>query len=464
MIGTQLAERVLLKALGNGADFAELFLEDSEACSLQMLNGNVEKAMSSRSCGAGIRVLLGTRSAYAYASSVTEEALLKTAAAAAAALRGEAALPGIRFGMKEYGMPARIPFREVENAARTELMRRACEAAQAVSPEVSRVSVRYLDRTRRTEIFNSEGLAVRNEEPRTRLYVQAVAAEGAQAQTGGRGPGRCMGFETYRTCVDVEAEARMAAESALTMLHADECPAGTMPVVIDGGFGGVIFHEACGHSLEATSVGPGNSEFAGKLGTQIAAECVSAVDDGTMPCEWGSIGCDDEGVLPQRNELIRNGILVGYMIDRLGSRQLGMPATGSARRESYAYAATSRMTNTFICPGKDDDAEMIRSMDRGLYAKNMGGGSVNPVTGEFNFAVEEGYWVEHGAVVRPVRGATLVGRGADVLKKIDRVGAAVTLGQGMCGSRSGSIPVNVGQPRIRISSITVGGRGGKIDG
>ena len=343
-------------------------------------------------------------------------------------------------------------------------MRRACEAARAVSPEIRQAVVRYLDKTRRTAIYNSEGLAAENEEPRTRMAVQAVASDGSQTQTGGRGPGRCMGFEAYRTAVDVGEEARQAAESALTMLHAGECPAGTMPVVIDGGFGGVIFHEACGHSLEATSVGPGNSEFAGRLGQRIAAECVSAVDDGTMSGEWGSVGCDDEGNPPRRNELIRNGVLVGYMIDRLGSRQLGMQATGSSRRESYAYAATSRMTNTFICAGEDDDEEMIRSMDRGLYARNMGGGSVNPVTGEFNFAVEEGYWVENGGIVRPVRGATLVGRGADVLMKIDRVGRRVSLGQGMCGSRSGSIPVNVGQPRIRISEITVGGRGGRIDG
>ncbi len=458
MIGTQLAERVLLKALGNGADFAELFLEDSEACSLQMLNGNVEKAMSSRSCGAGIRVLLGTRSAYAYASSVTEEALLKTAAAAAAALRGEAALPGIRFGMKEYGMPARIPFREVENAARTELMRRACEAAQAVSPEVSRVSVRYLDRTRRTEIFNSEGLAVRNEEPRTRLYVQAVAVEGAQAQTGGRGPGRCMGFEAYRTCVDVEAEARMAAESALTMLHADECPAGTMPVVIDGGFGGVIFHEACGHSLEATGVAYGNSEFCGKLGQQIASTKVTAIDDGTIPNYWGSENIDDEGNPTTKLVLIENGILKNYMIDRFNSRSMNMPVTGSGRRQDYTFAPTSRMRNTYIAPGSDDESEIIASMGDGLYAKKMGGGSVNPVTGEFNFAVGEGYLVKGGKIDRPVRGATLIGKGGQTIMKIDRVGRKMWMAQGMCGSMSGRGPTNVGQPMIRVTEMTVGGR------
>ena len=242
----------------------------------------------------------------------------------------------------------------------------------------------------------------------------------------------------------------IAAKQAVTMLHAELCPAGTFPVVIDGGFGGVIFHEACGHSLEATSVSKGNSVFCNKLGQKIAADCVSAVDDGTMEGEWGTLHMDDEGTPTRRNLLIENGILKTYMIDRLGGRRMGMAPTGSSRRQDYTYAPTSRMTNTFICAGQDDPEEMIRTMGDGLYAAAMGGGSVNPLTGEFNFAVREGYWVKDGKIYCPVRGATLVGSGAQILMNIDRVGPEMWMAAGMCGSVSGSIPANVGQPRIRV--------------
>ena len=242
------------------------------------------------------------------------------------------------------------------------------------------------------------------------------------------------------------------------MLHAPVCPAGMMPVCIDNGFGGVIFHEACGHSLEATSVATGASEFSGKLGQQIAAPCVTALDDGTIPNEWGSENIDDEGTPTTRLVLIENGILKNYMIDRLNSRRMQMPITGSGRRQDYSYAPTSRMRNTYIAAGNDDDAEMIATMGDGLYAKSMGGGSVNPATGEFNFSVREAYIVKDGKIDHPVRGASLIGRGSELLTRIDRVGKHMTMAQGMCGSLSGSVPTNVGQPMIRVSAITVGGR------
>ena len=229
-------------------------------------------------------------------------------------------------------------------------------------------------------------------------------------------------------------------------------------VAIGNGFGGVIFHEACGHGLEATSVAFGTSVFCGKLGEQIASPCVTAVDDGTLPNEWGSENVDDEGTPTTKLVLIENGVLKNYMIDRLNGRRMGMPPTGSARRESYAYAPTSRMRNTCIAAGSDDEKEIISSMGDGLYAARMGGGSVDPATGEFNFAVQEGYLVKGGKITTPVRGASLIGKGADILMKIDRVGRDMRMAQGMCGSLSGSVPTNVGQPMIRVSSITVGGR------
>ncbi|MBO4562333.1 MAG: TldD/PmbA family protein, partial [Clostridia bacterium] len=282
-------------------------------------------------------------------------------------------------------------------------------------------------------------------------------------QTGYVAPARGMGFEAYRV-LDPAAVGREAARIAVTMLHAPECPAGAVPVVIESGFGGVILHEACVHSLEATSVGRGNSEFCGKLGQQIASPIVTAVDDGTIPGAWGSITYDDEGTPSKRNVLIENGILKSYLVDLLGSRRMnGHPLTGSSRREDYSFAPTSRMTNTFFAEGKDDPEELISSMGEGLYARNMGGGSVNPLTGEFNFAVSEGYWVKDGRIVTPVRGATLIGKGSEVLLKIDRIAkSGLDLGPGMCGSASGSVPVTCGQPRIRVSEITVGGKGGSI--
>ena len=231
-----------------------------------------------------------------------------------------------------------------------------------------------------------------------------------------------------------------------------------MTVAIENGFGGVIFHEACGHSLEATSVAIGASQMAGKLGQKIANEKITAVDDGTIPGAWGSVNIDDEGTPTQRNVLIENGVLKSYMIDRLGSRRMGMPVTGSSRRQNYTFEPTSRMTNTFIENGPDKNEDIIASIEYGLYAKSMGGGSVNPLTGAFNFAVSEGYIIRNGKICEAVRGASLIGTGSQILQNIDMVGQNLERGQGMCGSASGSVPTDVGQPLIRVSSITVGGR------
>jgi TldD protein len=459
------AQAVLLEAQKSGADYAEIYLEDKESTQIEMLDGKVESANYTRAYGAGVRVLRGTQSAYAYCADISEKALIETARAAAAALgdarhapNGEAVL-----AVKRYGTRMERPFESIGNTDRVALMRQGAMAAKSVSNEVTQVQVRYIDVVQRVTILSTDGVFAFDERPRTRLFVQAVAMKDGEAQTGYDGPGCGRGFEAYKDTIDPAKAGKTAGNMAVTMLHAPECPAGFLPVVIDGGFGGVIFHEACGHSLEATAVGRNNSVFCGKLGTKIAADCVSAVDDGSMPGEWGSINIDDEGTPGQRNLLIENGILKGYLIDKLGSRRMGMPITGSSRRQGYTFAPTSRMTNTFICEGKDDEEEMIASMEEGLYAKKMGGGSVNPPTGEFNFSVNEGYWVKNGKIVSPVRGATLIGKGSEILKKIDRVGPRMWMAPGMCGSLSGSVPTNVGQPRIRVSGITIGGKGGVIE-
>lgn len=462
MIKQRIANAVLDEALKSGGDFSELFMQDTEANTLRMVDGIVEDARYERKVGAGVRVLKGTKSIYAYTADTSEEALMHCARAAASAIDGVKEFESVSFAAVRDGkISPKIPFREVNNLKRIELLRTGTAAAKAHSAEITQVAAQYIDCDHRTMVCNSNGVWAEDRRPRTRIFVQAVAMANGEAQTGYESPGLGMGFEAYQR-IDPAQVGTTAARIAVTMLHAPECPAGTVPVVIDGGFGGVILHEACVHGLEATSVGKGNSVFCGKLGQKIASDIVTAVDDGTMEGEWGSMHFDDEGNPAQRNVLIENGVLKSYLVDILGSRRMNHPVTGSGRRQDYTYAPTSRMTNTFFAEGKDDEEAMIASMAEGLFAAKMGGGSVDPLTGEFNFAVTEGYWVKNGKILCPVRGATLIGKGSDVLFKIDRIGKHMWMGQGMCGSQSGSVPTNVGQPRIRISEMVVGGKGGAL--
>ena len=459
MLTQRVAQKVLSVALSSGGDFAEIYMEDNLSNSTSFLNGKVENANKARFFGAGIRVYDHYRSAYAYTNLGTEEGLIRAAEQAAQAI-GEMKKTGgdLRLFTKipSNFHPVGIVPGDVEGKRYAEALREACTAAKEYSPEISQVlgSIAAGDKT--VWIANSDGLFVSDRRIRTRLSVRSVAADGNENQTGSVSPGALRGFE-FIEGLPLQDLGKEASRIAVTMLHADKCPSGIMPVAIENGFGGVIFHEACAHSLEATSVAKGASVFCGKLGQKIAADCVTAVDDGTLPNEWGSINIDDEGRPSQRNVLIENGILKGYLIDQFNARRMGMEPTGSGRRQDYSYAPTSRMTNTFICPGKDRREEIFSTMGDGIYAAKLGGGSVNPVTGEFNFAVMEGYRVRDGKIAEPVRGATLIGKGDEILLHVDRVSDNLGLGQGMCGSLSGSIPVNVGQPLIRVTQITVGG-------
>lgn len=459
MISQQSAQVVLARALSTGGDFAELFVEDTLSSNLSLQSGKLEQAVCGRQTGAGVRVFLGLRSVYAYTNDLSLPGLLETAQKAAAAIGafGKDVPVTLSYHAAPDIHPVKLAPHTIEMARKAACLKEACFAAKDHDPLIKQVNGRLMEDEQHVWIYNSEGLAVSDTRTRVRTAVSAVASNGSENQTGSRSPGAKMGFEFFEG-LDLARLGRESAEVAVRMLKAPFCKAGVMPVAIENGFGGVLFHEACGHSLEATSVSRGTSQFTGKLGQRIASPIVSAVDDGTIPNAWGSINVDDEGVPSRRNELIKDGILVGYMIDKLGGRRMGMEPTGSGRRESYRFAPTSRMTNTFICPGSDEDDEIISSMGDGLYAAQMGGGSVNPATGEFNFAVLEGYMVKGGKIDHPVRGASLIGKGDEVLMKIDRVGKRLDCGQGMCGSLSGSVPTNVGQPLIRISSLTVGGR------
>ena len=459
MLSREIAEKVLGRCLITGGDFAEIFEEDTLNNSINILNGKVENSVGGRTYGIGIRIFKGLKSVYAYTNNNTLTSLLNVAQKAALAL-GE---------LKEEKMIVlhereTINFNKilispssVELNKKIGVMKIAYNAAKDYHSEIAQVGVGYVDKEQNILIANTEGLYTEDKRIRTRLTINAIASANGENQTGTEGPGRHMGFEMFNE-IDPEYYGRQAAKQAYTMLHAKNCPAGRMMVAIDNGFGGVIFHEACGHSLEATAVAKGNSVFTGKLGQQIASTKVTAIDDGTIPNAWGSLNIDDEGNKTQKNVLIENGILKSYMIDKLNGRRMGMEPTGNSRRQSYRFAPTSRMTNTYIANGDDNPEDIIKSISDGLYAKKMGGGSVNPVTGEFNFAVSEGYLIKNGVIQEPVRGASLIGKGSEILMDIDMVGNNMDQGQGMCGSSSGSIATNVGQPMIRVNEITVGGR------
>ncbi|MGL4337359.1 MAG: TldD/PmbA family protein [Turicibacter sp.] len=462
MVDQSVIADVIFEALSSGADFAEIFIEDCETQSISMVGSKVDKANRGQDYGIGIRLFKQTNCVYGYTNDSSRENLLKTARELAAALKGDLIHTPLNLE-RDYILNQHLiqtDLHKVSAKQRIDKMRHASELIKKYDATISQSTVTLSESKQHILIANSEGKFVEDTRVRTRLGLQAVASNGSEMQTGAHAPGAYQGFEFIEN-LDLNYYANDAARIAKTMLNAGPCPSGKMPVVIDNGFGGVIFHEACGHGLEATSVAKGLSVFSNKLGEKVANELVTAIDDGTIPNAWGSLNIDDEGTKTQRNVLIENGVLKGYMIDKLNGRRMNMPSTGSGRRQNYRYAPTSRMTNTYIAEGPHTKEEMIANTEFGLYAKNMGGGSVNPATGDFNFAVTEGYIIRNGQIAEPVRGATLIGNGPEILHKIDHVGQNLAHAQGMCGSSSGSIPTNVGQPALRVSEMTVGGAKGE---
>ncbi|MDR1540527.1 MAG: TldD/PmbA family protein [Clostridiales bacterium] len=448
-------------ALSAGGDFAEIFVESCERSSVSMINSIVEKALWGIGYGCGIRVISGFGAIYTYTNDTSPENLIKCAREASLAAKARTSeSSGIQTTNRldvESLHPIGIHPASADKSLVVEKLRQASSAAYKHSKFITQTAAGFIGYTQKVLIANSEGLWANDSRTRTRVTFEAIASNEKEKQVGFKGPGAHKGLE-FLDDLDMEEIGTECAETASVMLAADLCPGGLMPVIIDNGFGGVIFHEACGHSLEAAAVAVKASVFADRLGEQIASEKVTAIDDGTIPNSWGSTNIDDEGSPTRKNILIEKGILKSYMIDRLNGLKMGMPATGSSRRESYHYAPVSRMTNTYIASGSDSIADIIASTEYGLYAKKMGGGSVQPATGDFNFAVVEGYMVRGGKLAEPVRGATLIGRGSEVLMNIDMVSDNLQLGQGMCGASSGTVPANVGQPMIRVKKLTVGGR------
>ena len=460
MISKKTMSDLIAIVLHGGADFVEVFAEYSKNSRIGYSDRKIETLSDTVISGVGIRGFVGTKTYFACTTDLSESGLRECANRVAQAVGSPVdRIP--TFSLVERINPNIHPVKvlpsDVPAKVKAELLRSGCTKAFEAGEQIIQVTGDLIGYDKSFVVANSEGLYTTDRQVRTRISIGAIASNGTENQSGGSNPGRMMGLELFDR-ISPESVGAEAARQALVNLRAVPCPSGLMPVAIENGFGGVIFHEACGHSLEATSVAIGMSQMAGRLGQQVANPKVTAIDDGTIPNAWGSCNIDDEGMPNQKRVLIENGILKSYMIDRLGSRRMGMPSTASGRRQSYSFETTSRMSNTFIAPGTDKNEEIIASIENGIYCAAMGGGSVNPFTGDFNFSVREGYMIRNGQICEPVRGASLIGNGASILHNIDMVGTDLETAQGMCGSSSGSIPTDVGQPLIRVNEITVGGQ------
>lgn len=452
-------KEVLIEALKNGGDFADVFIEYKKMTGIGCEDGKIERIQSGTEAGAGIRVIVGDKTAYAYTNDLDRNGLLEAARIVSHAAKGdqkEQSLdlqklqPQVSFDILQYPD-------DVTTEQKVRAVRVADQAARAVDREkIKQVMVGYGDVVQKLIIANSDGDYVEDERVRTRLMVQAVAAEGSVIQTGFEAVGSHSGFELLGRNKPEEVGAA-AGRRAIQMLDAKPAPAGKMPVVLAGEAGGTMIHEACGHGLEADLVQKNLSVYAGKKGQQVAAECVTVVDDATMPDRYGSYSFDDEGVPSRKVVLIENGILKDFLYDRLTAKRDGVASNGHGRRESYQHKPIPRMGNTYIAPGKDDPKEIIRSAGNGLLVKKMGGGQVNTTTGDFVFDVAEGYLIKNGAIGSMVRGATLTGNGPEVLKIIDAVGSDLGFTIGTCGKDGQGVPVSDAQPTILIRQLTIGG-------
>lgn len=456
LVNDVILRKVIDMALSKGADFAEIYVEDTRRKQFSFLNSRPDKAVSGHTLGAGVRIFLGTEQIYTYTNDLTETGLLRAARLAAEALRSsdlKPVQPVQPFDKRSLWTRSLT----LNSDERWQALRQANEQARATSPLVTQVQADMSETFKTVQIMNSEGVHRQEARGYVSAVVQAFAEEhGIQESGNERTAFLGTGSDWHK--VNMGEIGRAAGLQSLRILKADWAPAGEMPVVLENSFGGVIFHEACGHGLETTSVAHGASVFCGKLNERVGSECVTAIDDGTISGQNGTLEIDDEGEPTQRTVLIEKGILKSYIVDKMGARKTGYKITGSGRRQDYRFAPTSRMRNTFIAAGESSLDEMIRDVDYGLYAKSLGGGSVSPGTGSYNFAVAEAYVIRNGKIENQVKGASLIGTGIETLGRITKVSRDLKLSPGTCGSVSGMIPVTVGQPQILVSQLTVGGK------
>jgi len=455
-------ERYLGEALSAGGDYADLYFEYLATSSLSIDESIVKSATQGVSLGVGVRVIHGERTGYAYSDDLSAERILKAARTAAHIASGPGASG--RIGLKEgpkrdlYTTPALDASGGL--ALRVQLIRQADQAARAYDSRVFQVQASYAESLRHMLVATSEGNLTFDEQPMARMGVSVLArAGGGDPQRGYSGGGGRVGINFFLTEKTPEYFALEAARQAVVQLDAAPAPAGEMTVVLGPGWPGILLHEAVGHGLEADFNRKGVSAFSNRVGQKVASELCTVVDDGAIRDRRGSINVDDEGNPARQNVLIENGILRGYLQDRLSSRILNAAPTGNGRREGYQHIPMPRMTNTFMLAGQSDPEEIIRSVPKGLYCVNFGGGQVDITSGNFVFSASESYLIEDGRLGRPVRGATLIGNGPEALKYVSMVGNDLKLdeGIGICGKEGQSVPVGVGIPTIRIDRLTVGG-------
>ena len=453
----EILANVIARALEKGGDFADVYLENRISRQIVMEESIFKGGLYGISQGAGVRVISGNKTGYAYTDEITEEKLLRAAEVASfVATGGNRITPvGISVSSRPSYITVQQPLGEIADEKRIEIIKRADQAARDYDPRIKMAMIDYNDEVRSRVIANSEGLYLRDELPLLFFIVQAMSDDGNARHMSRERLSQHSGFEIFDR-VTPETVAKNAAREAIAMLSAGDAPAGIMDVVMQNGWGGVLVHEAVGHPLEADNISKGIGAFTGKMGQKVAAECFTMIDDGTLPNFRGTINYDDEGTMAQRNVLIEKGVLKGFMTDILSAKQLSMARTGNGRRESFRYIPIPRMTNTFIETGENSPADILSSTRKGIYVQSLSGGSVNPVTGVFNFTCREAYLIENGEKTTPIKGATLIGSCMDVISNIDAVGNDLDFGPGICG-KGQSAEVTAGMPTVRIRGINVGG-------
>lgn len=462
-VSERLMEQCLGEALSAGGEYADLYFESVTSTSLGVDEGIVKTASQGISVGCGIRVLAGERTGFAYTDDLSSEKLLKAARTAALIASGPAKELAQGFMHTEGSTlyPVAGATADAEISEKLKLIQRADRAARAYDSRITQVRAGFSDELRRILVAASDGTFASDTQPLARLNVFVIAQEGTQLARGTSGGGGRIALDFFEGDKSPEHFAREAARTAMLQLGAVDAPAGEMEVVLGPGWPGVLLHEAVGHGLEADFNRKKTSAFAGLIGQQVASSKVTVVDNGTMPNRRGSLNVDDEGTPTQENVLIENGILKGYLTDKLSARLMGTKSTGSGRRESYQQITMPRMTNTYMLNGDDMPEDIIKSVKRGLYAVNFGGGQVDITSGKFVFSASEAYLIEDGVVTRPVKGATLVGNGPEALKYVSMVGNDLALDEGIgtCGKAGQSVPVGVGMPTVKLDRMTVGGTG-----
>jgi len=463
-LSERLLERCLGEALSAGGEFADLYFEAVTSTSLGMDEGIVKTASQGISVGCGVRVLSGERTGFAYTDDLSPERLLRAARTAALIASGPQT-ERVQGFVNIEARPSLYPIAgltvDAEIAAKIKLIERADKAARDFDPRITQVRCGINDELRRILIAASDGTFAADTQPLARFNVFVIAKDSQNTAKGTSGGGGRVTLDFFEGTKSPEHFAREAARTAILQLGAIAAPAGEMPVVLGPGWPGVLLHEAVGHGLEADFNRKKTSAFAGLIGKQVASSKVTVVDNGRMPGRRGSLNVDDEGNATQETVLIENGILRGYLSDKLSSRLMGMPNTGSGRRESYQAIPMPRMTNTYMLNGDDDPGDILKSVKRGLYAVNFGGGQVDITNGKFVFTASEAYLIEDGVVTAPVKGATLVGNGPEALKYVSMVGNDLALDEGIgtCGKAGQSVPVGVGMPTVKLDRMTVGGTG-----